>query len=326
MTTLNSSNVSGPCQDEAPHASIITLMLLIFFLGFLLNVFSLWAFCCRFPTWTSGTLLQFHLAISDAMATPVIPMMAVYFAKGNVWRFGHFLCQVKIALLSCHFCGSTVFLMLISIHRYISVVHFNRSSYLKQKNFVRKLCAGIWCGLLIQALIYGIILPPTKVGGEYKCLSVYQAKLTDILFVINFIHFIVSFLLPFFVSAVCYGRLALTLTSLNINSAKGLKVKVKSQRMIGVCLLIFGVCLLPLNVIRTVGIVSKKYYPGHCRLLARMETIYYVSWIFAGVNTCLDPLLYCFGSQNFRDAFGSFRIRQRDITNKSDSETTANQL
>ncbi|KAK5909117.1 hypothetical protein CesoFtcFv8_003076 [Champsocephalus esox] len=49
-----------------------------------------------------------------------------YFAMGSHWPFGRFLCQVKIALLSSHFYGGTIFLTLISIHRYAAVVHFNR--------------------------------------------------------------------------------------------------------------------------------------------------------------------------------------------------------
>ncbi|KAE8291629.1 2-oxoglutarate receptor 1 Alpha-ketoglutarate receptor 1 G-protein coupled receptor 99 [Larimichthys crocea] len=321
----NSSNDSGSCLAENQPVSITTLLCLVFFLGFVLNSFSLWVFCCRLPNWSTGTTLQFHLALSDAIATPVTPMMAVYFAMGNDWPFGRFLCQVKIALLSSHFYGSTIFLTLISIHRYTAVVHFNRSSCMKQRSFIRKLCAGVWSLLLIQSLIYAIMLPPTKEGKNSQCLTIHQKNLTNAYFVINFILFIFGFLLPFLVSAVCYTRLASTLTRLNISTAKGLKVKVKSQRMIGMCLLIFGLCFLPLNVVRTVGVVLKKYYPGRCHALTQVETAYYASWILAGVNSCLDPLLYCFGSQNFRDAFQSLRIGQRESPNRSDSEMTANQ-
>ncbi|KAF3696301.1 P2Y purinoceptor 2 [Channa argus] len=323
--TGNSSNDTGSCLGENQHVCITVLLCLVFLLGFLLNTFSLYVFCCRLPCWTSGTTLQFHLALSDAIATPVTPMMAVYFAMGNDWPFGRFLCQVKITLLSSHFYGSTIFLTLISIHRYTAVVHFNRSSCMKRKDFVRKLCAGVWCLLLIQSLIYAFTLPPSKEGRNSQCLSIHQKNLTNAYFVINFILFIFGFLLPFFVSAVCYGRLANTLTRLNISTAKGLRVKLRSQRMIGLCLMIFALCFLPLNVIRTLGVVLKKYYPQQCQVLLQIETAYYASWILAGVNSCLDPLLYCFGSQNFRDAFQSLRIGHGDNSNRSDSEMTANQ-
>ncbi|KAM4745798.1 P2Y purinoceptor 4-like [Anableps anableps] len=326
-TLLNTSNSSSHCQGENQHFVLTFFLCLVFFIGFLLNVFSLWVFCCRFPCWTSGTTLQFHLALSDTIATPVTPMMAVYFAMGNDWPFGQFLCQVKIALLSSHFYGSTIFLTLISIHRYITVVHFNRSCCIKQKPFVRKLCACVWCLLVIQALIFAVLLPPSKEKGNNHCLSIHQGNLTNFYFIINFFLFIFGFLLPFSVSAVCYGCLANMLTNLNSSTAKGLKVKLKSQRMIGVCLLIFGVCFLPLNVVRTVGVVLKKFYPRKCSVLQEIETVYYTTWILAGVNSCLDPVLYCFGSQNFRDAFKSLRTGKVDAPNRpnrSESEMTAN--
>ncbi|XP_034548451.1 P2Y purinoceptor 4-like [Notolabrus celidotus] len=321
----NSSNDSDSCLRESQHVSIPILMCLVFFLGFLLNIFSLWVFCCRFPCWTSGAILQFHLALSGAIATPVTPMMAVYFVKGNNWIFGRFLCQVKIALFSSHVYGSIMFLTLISIHRYVAVVRYNRRSCMKQKQFVRRLCAGVWFVLLIQSLIYAFTLPTSKTGSKNQCLSIHQKKLTNSYFVINFILFIFGFLLPFIVSAVCYGRLAITLTRLNISSAKGQRVKEKSERMIAVCLLIFGVCFLPLNVTRTVAVVLIKYFQRQCHVLLQAETAYYTSWILVGVRSCLDPLLYCFGSQKFRDALQSFRVGQVDRPNRSDSEMTPNQ-
>ncbi|XP_069022315.1 P2Y purinoceptor 2 [Embiotoca jacksoni] len=321
----NSTNVSGSCVDENQHVSITVLLCLVFFAGFLLNAFSLWVFCCRFSSWTCGTTLQFHLAVSDAIAAPVTPMMAAYFAMGNDWPFGRFLCQVKIGLLSSHFYGSSVFLTLISVQRYVAVVRFNRNSRMKRKDFVQKLCAAVWSLLLAQSLVYGFMLPPsTGHGGNRQCLTIHQKQLTDTYFVINFVLFVFGFLLPFLLSAVCYGRLASTLTRLNVSTPKGLKVKVKSQRMIGVCLLIFALCFLPMNVVRTVAVVLKKYYPRRCCALVRVERAYYASWILAGVISCLNPLLYCFGSQNFRDAFRSLRIWNKDPPNRSDSEMTGN--
>ncbi|XP_060927961.1 P2Y purinoceptor 2 [Limanda limanda] len=322
---VNGSNNSGSCKEESQHMSLIVLLCLVFFLGFLLNAFSLWVFWFRMPRWTCGTTLQFHLALSDAIATPVTPMMAVYFVMGNEWPFGRFLCQVNIALLSSHFYGSIIFLTLISIHRYTAVVHFSKSSCMKRKPFVKKLCAGVWFVMLIQALVYAFVLHSSKENGSKQCLSIHQKNLTNTYFVINFVLFICGFLLPFGVSVVCYTLLADSLTRLNISTAQGLKIKVKSKRMIGMCLVIFGLCFLPLNVIRTVGVVLKKNYPLNCHLLLQIEKAYYACWILAGVNSCLDPLLYCFGSQNFRDIFKSLRIVQGDAPNRSDSEMFANQ-
>ncbi|XP_020774343.2 P2Y purinoceptor 2-like [Boleophthalmus pectinirostris] len=293
------NNSSATCSVSTQHFSIIVLLCLVFFMGFLLNVFCLGVFCCRMSSWSAGTTLQFSLALSDALAAPSIPLIATYFAMGNDWPFGQVFCKVIMALLSSQFYGSTIFLTLISVHRYTAVVHFNKSSRMKNKSFIRKLCAGVWLLLLAQCLIYGFTIPTTKV--QY-CLTFIQRTLKDSLFIISCVLFTVGFLLPFIISAISYFRVTNALIHLNTSSSKGLKVKLKSQRMIRMCLIIFGICFLPMNVIRTIGVVLNKYYPEQCKLLHYVQTAYYVSWILAGVNCCLDPLLYFFGSENFRGA------------------------
>uniref|UniRef100_A0A3B4AQ43 G-protein coupled receptors family 1 profile domain-containing protein n=1 Tax=Periophthalmus magnuspinnatus TaxID=409849 RepID=A0A3B4AQ43_9GOBI len=318
---MNNSSDSGTCLPIAQHMSIPVLMCLVYFMGFLLNFFSLWIFCCRMSV---GTVLQFNLALSDALATPVTPLIAVYFLMGNNWIFGEFLCQVKICLMSSHFYGSTIFLTLISVHRYTAVVHFKKSSRMKNKSFIKKLCAGVWLFLLAQSLVYCFVVPPTKVDDRVQCLSFSQTTLSNSLFVINFVLLLLGFLLPLSISAICYFQLTNTLTSLNTSSPKGLQVKHKSQRMIRMCLIIFAICFLPMNVTRTMAAVLTKYFPRHCDMVHHVQTAYYASWIVAGLNCCLDPLLYCFGSQNFRDAFPSLKKSQPECQQISESETTAN--
>lgn len=324
--TLNSSNTSheSTCSPEPQHMSLTVILCLVYLMGLLLNGFSLWVFTCRIHKWNSGVLLQFNLALSDAIITPLTPLMAVYFAMDSNWIFGKFACQLKIAVLSVHFNGSVLFLTLISIHRYVTVVHFNRSSLMKRKTFVKKLCAGIWCFLIVNGIIYGWLLPVTTEDNHGQCLTIHQTKLTNAYFIINFVLFIFWCILPLSVSVFCYGRLASSVSRINIHSTQGQTVKAKSMRMIAICLVIFGLCFLPLNVVRTIGVVVKKYYPEKCRLMLRLQTAYYVCYILAGINCCLDPLIYFFGSQNFIKAFRrslrTIGIR-RNVEKKSDSET-----
>ncbi|KAK9974960.1 hypothetical protein ABG768_023024 [Culter alburnus] len=325
----NSSNASqgNTCSPEPEHVSLAVILCLVYLLGLLLNGFSLWVFTCRIHKWNSGTILQFNLALSDAIITPLTPLMAVYFAMDD-WIFGGFICQLKIAVLSVHFSGSVIFLTLISIHRYMTVVHFRRSSLMKRKTFVKKLCAGIWCFLIILGIIYGCLLPvtteKTSVTEKMQCLTIHQTTLTDAYFIINFVFFFFWCILPLTISVFCYSRLASSLSRININSVQGQSVKNKSLKMIGICLVIFGLCFLPLNVVRTIGVVVKKYHPKECMLLLRLQTAYYVCYILAGINCCLDPLIYFFGSSNFIKAFRrSLRVIgvKNNVENKIESET-----
>lgn len=299
--TINRS-LSEFCEPESQHISIAVTLCLVFLGGAVLNSFSLWVFWFRMKHWSAGTILQFHLGLSDAIVTPVTPLMATYFAMGSCWPFGQFLCQLKIALLSVHFYGSIMFLTLISIHRYMAVVRHKSGYAMKRTAFIRKVCGAVWLLLLAQGASCFVLLGTSQVGNCTQCLSIHQGEYIEAYFVINFILLFPAFLVPFSIAAACYCRLACSVSRINATSAKGQAIKARSLKMVAVCLLIFGLCFAPLNATRTMGVVIKKFYPEQCSLLLKVETSYYVAWILACANCCFDPLLYCFGSPDFNRA------------------------
>ncbi|XP_061115538.1 P2Y purinoceptor 2 [Conger conger] len=318
-------SLSAPCEPGPQHISITVLVCLLGLGGALLNSFSLWVFCFRMKTWSAGTILQFHLGLSDAMATPAIPLMATSFAMGSCWPFRQFVCQLKIALLGMHFYGSVVFLTLISVHRYVAVVRHKSNSAMKRVGFIHKVCGAVWLFLLVQGMSCFVFLGTSQVGNCTQCLNIHQGEYIDAYFAINFVLLFFAFLLPFSIAAVCYCRLASSVSRINANSAKGQAIKARSLKMVAVCLLIFAVCFAPLNVTRTVGVMIKKYYPEQCRLLLKVETTYYIAWILACANSCFDPLLYCFGSPDFNRAVRSslkwlgHRFQEASSNNEQDS-------
>ncbi|KPP58677.1 hypothetical protein Z043_123479 [Scleropages formosus] len=162
--TSSPSNMES-CPIEPQHLSITVFLCFVFLGGFLLNGFSLWVFCCRISKWSSGNILQFHLAMSDAIIAPAAPLIGVYFAMGQ-WTLGPFLCQLKIALITIHFYGSILFLMLISIHRYVAVVHYKKSTPMQQTKFVHKLCGGVWLLLLTSGSATFVLFHDSQVGNH----------------------------------------------------------------------------------------------------------------------------------------------------------------
>lgn len=321
MTCTNVSVRNHTCPIEPQPVFLPVLICLILMLGFVLNIFSMWVFKYRTLDWKSGTVLQFHLAISDLIVCPLAPFLTVYFALGH-WPFGSLMCRLKIFLLITHLFGSIFFLTLISIHRYVSVVYHSQEFRMKQKDFVKKVCIGVWAFLLIQGLVCGVLLDVKDVGNRTLCFSIHQEPYTGMYFFANFILVIPGFLIPFTISLVCYSRLVKSMSSIKLCHQKGKFIKSKSCKMVAICLLIFGLCFTPLNVTRTVLVAIKKFFPDRCDLLLKMETCYYSSYILSSANCCLDPLIYCFASQNFRAALHSSlrKIGVRFQTTREDIE------
>lgn len=289
---------SSYCPIKPQHIIIPVLICLTFLVGLLLNVFSLWVFTCRTPVWTSSTALQFHLAVSDVIICPMGPFMAVYYHSAN-WLFGKALCRLKVALVFSHIYSSILFLSLISIHRYVAVVRYNRDSCMNRKDFVQKLCVGVWLFVLIMGAAFAAIVDMSTENNHTLCLSIHQGQYIDLYLIVNFTFLVPVLLLAFIVSAICYCLLVRSMSLLNTSHDNGQAIKNKSHKMVAVCLVTFVAYFMPMNVVRSVGIVVKKFFPHKCSLLLDTETAYYVSWIVAGANCCLDPIIYCFSSKKF---------------------------
>ncbi|XP_073807853.1 P2Y purinoceptor 2-like [Danio rerio] len=316
---MNSSNVTSEiCPIRPQHISIPVLYCLVFLVGFLLNVFSLWVFTCRTSEWKSGTVLQFHLAVCDVIICPMAPFMAVYYHTSN-WLFGRALCRLKIALIISHISSSILFLTSISIHRYVAVVRFNRDSYMNQKDFVQKLCIAIWVVALTKGTALAAILDTSIVNNHTLCLSFHQGQYIDIYIMVNFIIVIPALLLAFTVSAICYSLVVRSMSRLDTSHDSGRAIKSKSRKMVAVCLAIFVICFTPMNVVRSFGLVVKKYFPHECSLLSGVETAYYATWILTGANCCLDPIIYCFSSKKFSKNFLISHISMRLQTARDSS-------
>ncbi|XP_032621110.2 P2Y purinoceptor 4-like [Chelonoidis abingdonii] len=295
-------NASTECKPQVLPRVIPILLSILFLACLVLNSTSLWIFWFHIKQWNSSVILQFNLVLTDVLLIPIVPLIVAYFSLDNNWLFGQFLCQLKIFILSTHLYGSIYFLTLISIHRYLAVVHYSSRSLWKKKSFLKKLSLFIWFLLSIQGLPLFIVLKTSSINGSVKCMSIHQSEFSSVYLYYNIFLVTVNFLLPFGISLTCYALLGATIAKMNSTSLRGRVMKTKSLQMIMVSLAIFVICFVPLHVSRTIGVIV-KYYNLSCERLHQVEIVYYVSWLFTMVNCCLNPLIYSFASEKFNESF-----------------------
>ncbi|KAM5145491.1 P2Y purinoceptor 4-like [Mantella aurantiaca] len=271
-------------------------------------------------------VLQFNLAISDALITPAAPLIVMYYLS-NKWTFDLLLCQLMVFLLSTNMYGSIYFLTIISIHRYVTIAHNFKRSALARKMFIQKLCLFVWGCLLCQGLPFFLVLKTTKVQGITKCLSFRKTEQSYLFFAWNCVILFTGLLIPFSITLVCYSFLIRYMRKVNpINTFSKVMVS-KSVRTISISLIIFIICYIPIHITRTLGVTIMLLYPDLCSLLESVEDAHFYTWMLSGTNCCLDPLLYCFASKRFKYAFTSWCTslqRQHQSNNTEDSQ--GNQL
>ncbi|XP_069799701.1 P2Y purinoceptor 4-like [Dendropsophus ebraccatus] len=308
---LNTSRNFTTCQPQ--HISIFIPIFLgvIFFIGFVLNCISLWIFWFRVKQWNSTVILQFNLAITDAIITPAAPLIIMYSLTDH-WTFGTILCQFKVFLLSTHMYGSIYFLTLISIHRYFSVVRNDKRKALTTKPFITKLSIIVWGFLLVQGIPFFFFLQTSEVHGVTKCLSIHQNDQAVLFFVWNWIIFFSGLLIPFTITLICYSLLSRYILNVNpINNLTTVMVN-KSVQTISVSLIIFIICFIPVHITRTMGVTIILFFPSMCSILEKVEVAYYITWTLSGTNCCMDPIIYCFASDRFNNTLtGRRSLRQR---------------
>ncbi|KAJ7308057.1 hypothetical protein JRQ81_008560 [Phrynocephalus forsythii] len=302
LQLLGNASGAKPCQPRELHPVIPTLLSVLSAGGLVFNSFSLWIFWFHIKHWNSGVLLQFNLALADAIILPVTPLTVAYFSLGNHWPFGEFLCQLQVFFLSAHLYGSIYFLTFISIHRYQAVVHYNAKNLWRKRSFIQKLVWVLWFLLVLQGFPVFFFLKTSVIGNSVKCLSVFQSELSTLYLTYSILLGTVCFLLPFGISLTSYVMLGRFVANVSQANLRGRVMKAKSLQMIVVALVIFAVCFTPLHICGMVA-AAVGYLNLSCGVLHRVEVAYYVSVVFTMVNCCLDPFLYNAANEKFHKFF-----------------------
>ncbi|KAM4697181.1 P2Y purinoceptor 4-like [Rhinophrynus dorsalis] len=310
---LNISENITICHPYELHIVIPIFVSLLFFVGLILNGISLWIFWFHIKPWNSSVILQFNLAVSDAIVSPAAPLITAY-SFTDEWIFGTFLCQFTVFFLFINIYGSICFLTLISVQRYFTITHNVKNTVFTRKSFITKFCLVAWGCLCLQGIPFFILLKSSEVDGVSKCLNIHQMEHSDFFFICNWIIMFTGLIFPFAVIIVCYGLLSRYILRVNpMNSVSKIMMS-KSIRMIGISLAIFIICYIPMHIARTTAVTVARFYPTFCSLLVNIEVVYYFTWMLSVFNCCWDPILYCFASKKFKNIFIKRMVR---LVNKS---------
>ncbi|XP_018422759.1 PREDICTED: P2Y purinoceptor 4-like [Nanorana parkeri] len=317
-------NTAG-CQPQPINDFIAIFLSFIYFIGFVLNCISLWIFWFKVKPWNSMVVLQFNLAISDAIITPAAPLIVMYYLTDN-WTYGLFLCRFKVFLLSTNMYGSIYFLTIISIHRYFTIAHNLKRLVLGRKPFITKLCLFIWGCLLCQGIPFFFVLKTTKVQNITKCLSFHKNDEPHLFFAWNWVILFTGLLIPFSITLVCYSLLIKYMRKVSPMNTLSTVMVSKSVRTITISLIIFIICYIPIHITRTLGVTIMLFFPDFCSLLRSVEAAHYFTWMLSGTNCCLDPLLYCFASRRFKCTLTSWCTSLKRQNQNITEESQNNQL
>ncbi|XP_074384800.1 proteinase-activated receptor 4 [Zonotrichia albicollis] len=319
-TVNNVTYLLIPEATRAQLGSAVTVRLipclyvLVLLLGLPSNALALWVLATRAER-RAPTVFLMNLAMADLLLISVLPFKISYYFLGNHWPFGEGLCRLTTALFYGNMYCSVLLLSCISVDRYLAVAHPFSSRAFRTPTFAASTCAGVW--LCSAALTLPLTLQqqsyPLLGAGLTLCHDVLPRHDDDGFYFYYFVVLIsCAFLLP--------------LVLLVLSSGAVLRVLLRGGGRYGHAAKLTALMVVTLVVFYAPSnILLLLHYSSPCsRLHGRLYLSYMVSLALSTFNSCADPFVYYYVSEDFREKVKRrvFRGSKKTTTSLKTSKET----
>ncbi|KAI8130589.1 hypothetical protein FF38_12734 [Lucilia cuprina] len=274
--------------------------------GFFGNILVILVVCLNKQMHSTTNLLIVNLAVADLLFVIFcIPFTAADYVADS-WPFGDLWCRTVQYLIVVAAFTSIYTLVLMSIDRFLAVVHPIRSRMLRTEKITKICIAAIWTIILLVCLpvafTHGVVKTDDD-DPDFPEFEVCQFIPNDFLGLQTYqiIFFTSSYLLPLMVISGLYMRMITRLW----RQGSGVRMSVESQRgrkrvtrLVVVVVIAFASLWLPVQLI----LLLKALYIYHADTKFTV-ILQVVAQTLAYASSCINPVLYAFLSDNFRKAF-----------------------
>ncbi|EHB03792.1 N-formyl peptide receptor 2 [Heterocephalus glaber] len=247
---------------------------------------------------TVTTICYLNLALADFSFTATLPFLIVSMAMGEKWPFGWFLCKLIHIVVDINLFGSVFLIALIALDRCICVLHPVWAQNHRTVSLAKKVIIGPWILALVLTLpVFIFLTTGSDANGNTYCtfsfvswgdtiekrLKVAIAMLTAR----GIIRFIIGFSMPMSMVAICYGLIAAKNPS-------------RPFRVLTAVVASFFICWFPFQLVALLSTVWLKemLFEGKYKIL---DILVGPTSSLAFFNSCLNPMLYVFVGQDFRE-------------------------
>lgn len=296
-------------KQSLKYMSLI-LYSLAFVLGVLGNGVVIWVTGFKMKK-TVNTVWFLNLAVADFLFTAFLPLSVTYTAMDFHWPFGKFLCKLNSTVSFLNMFASVYILVVISVDRFVSVVWPVWAQNHRSVCKASCVSVGVWVLALNFSAPYFIFKDTASsyrsediincfnnyaFSDDYETLSVIMLRqFTHQAMAIS--RFLLGFVVPFAIIVSCYAviihRLRRSRTLASQSS--------RSFKIIAAVITTFFLCWVPYHIM---GLIEMVNHTAH----DSSETLQHVITIgspiatsLAYLNSCMNPLLYVFMGQDFKD-------------------------
>uniref|UniRef100_A0A3P8TD94 Bradykinin receptor B2 n=1 Tax=Amphiprion percula TaxID=161767 RepID=A0A3P8TD94_AMPPE len=273
---LSNESQSNTCrydENDWIFTVIPVYILIISVLGIILNVFVLMVFWLHKKACTVAEIYLSNLAAADLFLVSMLPFWAVSLSERLNWPFGGPLCKLVPFSISMNGYCSIYILVLVSIDRYLTLVH-----PLTHERMRSPFCAKLAC-VVVWAVCFLLNVPNVS-------------RLVSIL------NVILNFVIPILIISFCTLKIIQALRNRLRESFSTQGKKHKATTLILAVLLAFLICWVPFHVFKILDLLSRYNIVGGCEF--RLGWFQQIFIFLAFFNSVLNPILYVCVGRNFR--------------------------
>nr|XP_028569811.1 LOW QUALITY PROTEIN: proteinase-activated receptor 4 [Podarcis muralis] len=283
---------SSQAQLDSPLTTILlpSFYALLCLVGLPANALALWVLATRIEKLPS-TIFLMNLAAADLFLGLLLPFKAAYYYLGNHWPFGEGMCRLNTAAFHANMYCSLLLLACISADRYLAVAHPFLARSFRSPAVAVGTCAAAWGAAILSALPLALRCQSFPLLGTDRVLCHDALPAEDD----------ATYFRPYFVALVAGGFVAPLLVMVLCSGATLRVLAGKGERY---------ATAIKLTVVVVVSVVA-LYTPSHVLLLlhysrrcAGARGTLYVAYMGAlaasASNTCVDPFVYYYASEEFR--------------------------
>ncbi|KAM9802155.1 chemerin-like receptor 2 [Syngnathus typhle] len=273
-------------QKEAMHIISVVIYIISFVLGLIGNGTVIWVTGCKSKR-TVNSVWLLNLALADFVFVLFLPFYIDYILRDFHWDFGVAMCKINSFVSVMNMYAGILFLTVLSVDRYVSLVHHNWSQRCRTPARAWFISACIWvmaAALSSPALIFR---DTTRLHDKVVCFNNFHAQdglsaaARHILMVS--VRTTVGFLLPF--SAMCVTGILLTI---RVNRSQGAVRLSSFTKTVSAMILAFFICWAPFHIfsVMELSIHSSLYLHNVLKMGFPLATS------LGFFHSCINPVLY----------------------------------
>lgn len=297
------------CLNEVMCVSLLIVNLVIFLLGFFGNAVVIWIAGFKMKK-TVNTTWYLSLAISDFIFCACLPLSITNMVM-DTWIFGLFMCKMMSFVMFVNMFSSIFLLVVISVDRCVSVMFPVWAQNHRSVKMASVIVGLAWVSAIALSVPSAIYRQVATHLGRTTCFNSYTPRAHQI---IAFIRFLAGFIAPFLVIIVCYSVIILKLRNNNMTKST------KPFKVMTALVAAFFICWLPYHAFILLEL-------NHLTLSRHvLVTGLKVGTAMASANSFLNPVLYVFMGNDFRQTFRSSLLRKMENAMGEDPRTISRYL